>query len=308
MSKFVIDLKDRFMKKNLLLIAVVIALSSFTIYKFVSARHLFLTERLMGALTNLHYRPVTVDDAFSEKVYNLYVNKRLDPTKKFLLQSDVDQLAKYRRSIDDEVNSVLTGSAKFELYNLSVELYLKRLKEREQWYKELLSKPFDYAKEEEFESDYENAKFCADDAAGKDEWRRMLKYQVIAKIDDVLNRQEKAKEKKDTAVKILTFDSIEVDARRKTLKANATYFKRLNKIKEKERFASYLNCITGIYDPHTEYFAPVDKKRFDEAMSGQFEGIGARLQQKDDGALKITEIVLGSPSYKQGELKREEEI
>lgn len=296
------------MKKHLLLIVAVVALSSFTIYKYVSARHIFLMERLMGALTNLHYRPVSVDDAFSEKVYNLYVNKRLDPTKKFLLQSDVDQLAKYRRSIDDEINAVLTGSTKFELYNLSVELYTKRLKEREQWYKELLAKPFDYAKEEEYESDYEKAKFCADDAAAKDEWRRMLKYQVIAKIDDVLNRQEKAKEKKDTAVKILSFDSIEVDARRKTLKANATYFKRLNKIKEKERFAAYLNCITGIYDPHTEYFAPVDKKRFDEAMSGQFEGIGARLQQKDDGALKITEIVLGSPSYKQGELKKDDEI
>ncbi len=262
----------------------------------------------MGALTNLHYKPVAVDDEFSEKVYNLYINKRLDPTKKFLVQSDVDQLAKYRRSIDDEINSVLSGNAKFELYQQSIELYIKRLKEREIWYKELLAKPFDYTKDEEFESDWEKAKYPADEAAAKDEWRRMLKYQVIAKIDDALTRQEKAIEKKDTTVKILSFDSLEVDARRKTLKANVGYFKRLNKVKEKERFATYLNCITGIYDPHTEYFAPVDKKRFDEAMSGQFEGIGARLQQKDDGALKISEILVGSPSFKQGELKKDDEI
>lgn len=57
-----------------------------------------------------------------------------------------------------------------------------------------------------------------------------------------------------------------------------------------------------MYDPHTEFFPPVEKKKFDQSMSGQLEGIGARLQQKDD-YIKITEIVAGSPSYKQGELK-----
>lgn len=293
------------MKKNLLLIAGIILLSSFTIYKYISARHLFLMERLRGALENLHYKPVVMDDEFSEKVYDLYVNKRLDFNKKFLLQSDVDQLARYRRNLDDEI---LSGSGKFELYQLSVDILNKRIKEREAWYKELLAQPFDYAKEEEFESDYEKAKFSANEAESKDEWRRMLKYQVIARIDDALIRQEKAKEKNDTTVKILSFDSLEVDARRKVLKANNNYFKRLNKVKERERFATYLNCITGIYDPHTEYFAPVDKKRFDEVMSGQFEGIGARLMQQDNGIIKITEIVPGSPSERQGELKKDDEI
>lgn len=297
--------KLSFMKKNLLLLAGIILLSSFTVYKYISTRNLFLMERLKGALENLHFKPVVMDDAFSEKVFNLYVNKRLDYTKKFLTQSDVDQLSKFRRSIDDEING---ATGKFELYQLSVELYAKRMKEREIWYKELLAQPFDYNKEEEFESDYEKAKFPATDADAKDEWRRMLKYQVVSRIDDALNRQEKAKEKMDTTVKILSFDSLEVDARRKTLKANNSYFKRLKKITEKERFATYLNCITGVFDPHTEYFAPVDKKKFDEMMSGQFEGIGARLSQQENGIIKITEIVQGSPSEKQGELKKDDEI
>ncbi len=138
------------MKKNLLLFAGIILLSSFTIYTYVSARHLFLMERLKGALDNLHYKPVVFDDDFSEKVYNLYINKRLDYNKKFLIQSDIDQLSRYRRNLDDEI---LNANGKFEFYQLSVELYLKRLKEREIWYKELLAQPFDYTKEEEFETD-----------------------------------------------------------------------------------------------------------------------------------------------------------
>jgi carboxyl-terminal processing protease len=262
-------------------------------------------ERLMGALDNLHYKPVTINDEFSEKVYSLYVNKRLDYTKKFLTQGDVDQLSRYRRSIDDEITA---ETGKFELFQLSTELMKKRIAEREEWYKELLAQPFDYNKEEEFESDYEKAKFPANETEAKDEWRKMLKYQVVSRIDDAMNRQEKAKEKKDTTVKILSFDSLEVDARRKTLKANNTYFKRLKKVNDKERFSTYLNCITAVYDPHTEYFAPVEKKKFDEMMSGQFEGIGARLMQQENGVIKITEIVAGSPSEKQGELKKDDEI
>jgi carboxyl-terminal processing protease len=294
------------MKKNLLLFVGVLLLSSFTIYKYASTRNLFLMERLRYALDALHYSPVTINDEFSEKVYNLYVNKRLDYTKKFLLQSDVDQLSKYRRSIDDEI---LSENGKFELYNLSVELLKKRIKEREVWYKEMLSKPFDYKKDEEFETDYEKAKFAANEADSKAEWRRWLKFQVISKMDDALFRQEKAKEKNDTTVKIKIFDSIEVDARRKTLKVTNDLFKRINKITDRERFATYLNAIAGIYDPHTEYFAPKDKKKFDQAMSAQFEGIGARLQKTEaTGALKITDVIVGSPSFKQGELKANDEI
>ena len=42
-------------------------------------------------------------------------------------------------------------------------------------------------------------------------------------------------------------------------------------------------------------------------MSGQFEGIGARLMQKD-GILVVSEVIVGSPSYKQGDLKAGDEI
>ncbi|MEI8138145.1 MAG: carboxy terminal-processing peptidase, partial [Bacteroidota bacterium] len=141
----------------------------------------------------------------------------------------------------------------------------------------------------------------------KNEWRKMIKYQVLLRLDDMLERQEKAIEKKDTTYKVKSFDTLEVEARRKTLKANEDWFKRLNKITPRERFSTFANAIAGAYDPHTEYFAPKEKKKFDQIMSGQFEGIGARLQTKD-GVLTISEIIVGSPSYKQGELKAGDKI
>ncbi|MBC7694412.1 MAG: carboxy terminal-processing peptidase [Burkholderiales bacterium] len=280
-------------------IILALGLCSFKFFQF--EKNQILQDMLMSVLNQAHYSPLKVDDDFSEKAYNLYL-KRLDISKKFILQSDVDILSKYKKSIDDEIN---TGS--FEFYKLSAEIISNRIKEKENWSKEILATPFNYSIEEEYETDGEKAKYSSSEDELKSEWKKMLKYQVLSRLDEMLTGQEKAKAKKDTVFTEKTFDSLEVDARRKTLKANTDWFKRLNKITSKDRFSTYINTITGLYDPHTEYFAPKDKKKFDQSMSGQFEGIGARLQSKD-GILKVSEVIVGSPSFKQGELKAGDEI
>lgn len=287
-------------KKTVLIFGVII-LTSFTFFKYVFDKNDVIFELLFGSLNQNHYSPLKIDDAFSEKVFELYI-KRLDYNKKFLLQSDFDELARSRRDIDDQLLN-----QHHDFYSKSIAIYNKRLKEKESWNKELLAKPLDFTVNEEYEVDYEKTTYSKSEADLKDEWRKMIKYQVLLRLDDMLDRQEKAIEKKDTAYKVRSFDSLEVDARRKTLKANEDWFKRLNKITPRERFSTFANAITGAYDPHTEYFAPKEKKKFDQAMSGQFEGIGARLQIKD-GVLTIEEVIVGSPSFKQGELKKGDQI
>lgn len=290
-------MQRKIIKPAILVLA--ISLCSFTFFQF--EKNQILLDMLMSVLNQAHYNPLKVDDDFSEKAYNLYI-KRIDYNKKFLLQSDVDALSKYKKSIDNEINS---GS--FEFYKLSADIISKRIKEKENWSKEILATPFNYSIDEDYETDGDKIKYATTEAELKGEWVKMLKYQTLARLDEMLTGQEKAKEKKDTVFTEKTFDSLEVDARRKTLKANIDWFKRLNKITVKDRFSAYMNTITGLYDPHTEYFAPKEKKKFDQSMSGQFEGIGARLQSKD-GILKVSEVIVGSPSFKQGELKAGDEI
>lgn len=281
------------------LLFIVISLSSFTLYQF--GKNQLLLEMLMSALDQAHYSPLKIDDEFSEKAFTFYL-KRLDTNKKFLLKEDVDALAQYKQRIDDEIQN-----GNLDFYNLSIKLIAQRIKEKENWSKEILLKPLDYSVDEEYQTDGEKTNYATSISELKMEWVKMLKYQVLTRLDESLTNQEKAKEKKDSVFTEKSFDSLEVDARRKTLKANEDWFKRLSKITSKDRYSAYLNTITGLYDPHTEYFAPKDKKKFDQSMSGQFEGIGARLQAKD-GILKVSEIIVGSPSFKQGELKAGDEI
>lgn len=290
-------MRYKIIKPTLILISV--SLCSFTFFQF--EKNQILQDMLMSVLNQAHYSPLKIDDSFSEKAFNLYL-KRLDGNKKFLLQSDIETLNQYSKHIDDEINS-----GTFDFYKLASSIITDRIKEKENWSKEILSKPFDYSINEEYETDGEKLKYSTNETQLKDEWRKMLKYQTLARLDEMLTNQEKAKEKKDSVFIEKPFDSLEVDARRKTLKANIDWFKRLNKITSKDRFSAYINTITGLYDPHTEYFAPKEKKKFDQSMSGQFEGIGARLQSKD-GILKVSEVIVGSPSFKQGELKAGDEI
>lgn len=286
--------------KTLVLVGILL-ISSFTLIKYVFDKNDVIFELLFGSLNQNHYSPLKIDDAFSEKVFELYL-KRLDYNKKFILQSDYDELAKFRRDIDDQL---LTQ--RHDFYAKSLEIYNKRLKEKESWNKEFLSNKIDFTVNDEYEIDFEKTIYAKTENELKTEWRKMIKYQVLLRLDDMLDRQEKAIEKKDTAYKVKSFDTLEVEARRKTLKANEDWLKRLNKISPRERFSTFANAITGAYDPHTEYFAPKEKKKFDQIMSGQFDGIGARLQTKD-GVLTISEIIVGSPSYKQGELKAGDQI
>lgn len=285
------------LSKKLLIIVPVAAAAVFCFsYKQVqSEKDEAIDQILMQSLNNVHYSPLTLNDDFSEKVAKLYL-QRLDYNKKFLLQSDVDALNKMNRSIDEDI-----AAGKFNYFDKSYDIITKRVDEAQAYYKEILANPFDFSKDEEVQLDAEKLNFAKNPEELKEAWRKSLKYQTLAKMAEMMDSQEKAKEKSDT-VKIKTKEELEVEARKKVLKSNDDYFKRIKEFDRNDRLAVYFNSITGIYDPHTEFFPPKDKANFDISMSGQLEGIGAQLQEKD-GYTKVSSIVPGSASYKQGQLK-----
>ncbi len=282
-------------KKLLFFIPVAaIALVSFT-YIIQSDKESAIDQSLMQNLKVLHFAPKDINDDFSEKVFDLYI-KRLDGGKKFLIQSDIDELKKMNHSIDEDINA-----GTFTFFDKSLEIITNRIDEAKTYYTDILSKPFDLNTNESVETDGEKLKFSKSKDDLKDAWRKSMQYNVLAKMSEMMDSQDKAKEKSDT-VKIKSKEVLEVEARKKVMKTYDDYFKRLKKFNRNDRLSMYFNVITSIYDPHTEYFAPKDKAQFDASMSGQFFGIGAQLQEKDD-YIKVTNIIAGTPSYRQGELK-----
>jgi carboxyl-terminal processing protease len=284
-----------------------------------------LIQLVTQALEMAHFSPLDINDEFSAKVYSLYL-KHIDYSKRFFTKEDLKKLEVYKTKIDDEIKS-----RSIEFYTLANEMLTKNIDKVQKYYTEILAKPFTFDENETFETNPDKVDFPQDDAALKEAWQKALKYQVLVRVSNMMDEQAQSKagtiKKKipdemnadpDPRSKVLmdepvqsdadtvkkkTFAEMEADARSKVLKTHNDWFKRLKQTSEIDRFSLYLNAITGIYDPHTQYLPPEDKENFDISMSGQLEGIGALLQQNADGYVEILNIVPGSASWLEGELK-----
>jgi carboxyl-terminal processing protease len=206
-------------------------------------------------------------------------------------------LEKWRFKIDDQIKA-----RDFTFFNLSNELITKRIEYTSTLYEEFLKTPVKLDnKDKTINLDPEKIAFVDSKNALKERWCDYMTYSVFSEIYTKDIAQSKAKEKSDT-VKIKTIAELDKDARERVLKNHKQWFKRMKEIDRNDRLAVYVNCLTELYDPHTNFYPPQDKEDFDIQMSGTLEGIGATLQQKD-GYTSVTQIVPGSASWKQGQLK-----
>ncbi|MFT3948293.1 MAG: carboxy terminal-processing peptidase [Agriterribacter sp.] len=241
-----------------------------------------------------HYSPKKIDDSFSKEVFEKYL-EAIDPDKQFFLQSDIAQLKKYEDKIDDEIH----GSP-LQSFQAIDAIYQKRLQEYLSSYKEILAKPFDFTGNDTFVDDKDKTTFAANEKERSEMWRKRLKYQVLVRYADLIAANEKNKGNKE---KFRTDAELEKEAREKVLQATDRIAERLKtKFTEEERFNYLANTITSCMDPHTTFFPPLEKRSFDEQMSGRFFGIGASLRQ-EDGNIKIMTLVTGSPAWKSGEVQ-----
>lgn len=231
-------------------------------------------ELLAFVLEKGHYSPVELNDDFSKKVYKKYLDN-LDPTRRFFLQSDMNEFSKYETSIDDMIKN-----KDISFFNLTNERLLQRMKESRAIYEEVLSKPFDFTLQETINVDYDKLPYSKNKTELMDRWRKQLKLSALSTISDK-QKLEEDKKKDDAKYQVKSFDVIEKEVRENSLKSLNEYFDFIEKeLNRDDWYAIFLNSIVERYDPHTFYFSPEDKEKFDVSMSGTFQGIGARLQKK----------------------------
>jgi len=315
-----------FMKRNYKILAIVVllagALFSFTLLPKQKAndpeKDKVLVELLTYVIQRAHYSAHPIDDDFSKGVYKHYL-EALDPSKRFFTQTDIAEFAKYETLIDDQINK-----RDLSFFELTYTRLQERMKESEGFYKEILAKPFDFAKDESFNVDYEKQPYVKDDAELRTRWEKQLKLSVLSSVTDKQKLQDsppvdKVKAKDGSAVIATesvnkvdtkkadgtkkTFAELEKEARDSNLKSLNEYFDFVGELKREEWFTIYLNAICERFDPHTFYFAPDDKEKFDTSMRGSLEGIGARLQKKND-LVEISELIPGGPAWRGKDLEQ----
>jgi carboxyl-terminal processing protease len=311
-----------FMKRNYKILLAVVVLSvtlfAFKIKSGVDSnpdKDKLLLELLTFVIEKGHYDPATIDDKFSKGIYKDYV-QALDPSKRFFLQSDIDEFSKYETELDDQLmNKDLT------FFSLTYDRLMKRMDESKKIYKVILETPFDYNVEESFNTDYEKAPYAKSAAELTDRWRKQIKLSTLSSLTERLKTQENKNKvidsvgdvtgeklaklkvaESDNSDKRKSYDELEKETRENAKKSLDEYFGFMNDLDRDDWFSVYINSITARFDPHTNYFAPEEKERFDVSMSGKLEGIGARLQKKNDFT-EISELISGGPAWRGKQLE-----
>ena len=248
-----------------------------------------LVDLVSYVLDKLHYDPKIINDDFSIKVYDEFI-EAIDSQKRFLLESDIEILSKYRLLIDDQINS-----SDITFFNAAYEALINRISEVEEFYDEILDEPFNFDIDEEINLDYENLNYATNLNDLKNLWRKRLKlsaldaYAAKKEINDDNSDSEKSQTKTD--------EEIENESR-SSIKDNLKDFFQFNsELERSDWFSIYLNSIVTQYDPHTTYLAPEAKEVFDQNISGKFQGIGARLS-KTNKQVEIVEIIIGGPVWR----------
>lgn len=259
-----------------------------------------LLDLITYVLEKGHYEPKALNDDFSVHVFEDFIDV-IDPTKRYFIASDIAEFEKYKYQIDDEIkNTDIT------FFNIVYERLMQRMDDAKVIYKEVLETPFDYSENESISIKYDEEPFAANRKELKERWRKQLKYATLGTYDSKISKigKEAVDNERD---QIKTPKDAEEQSRKSTETTLDEFFDFVGDLERKDWFVQYINTIVDEFDPHTFYFAPEEKEKFDTSMSGKFEGIGARLQKKSEGA-KIVEIISGGPVWRDQRLEVGDEI
>src|SRR3954469_15907949 len=125
-----------YMKRNYKLLLVVVALC-IGLVSFIPKKEgdpekdKLLLELLTFVIERGHYDPAAIDDKFSKGIYKDYI-EALDPSKRFFLQSDIDEFVKYETEIDDQIKN-----KDLSFFNLTYDRLMQRIAQSKSFYKDV---------------------------------------------------------------------------------------------------------------------------------------------------------------------------
>ena len=294
------------MSKNLftLLIAFIMCLAScsFVSKDFdTSDKDNLIIQLITYVLDQAHYLDKEINDEFSEKVFDTFL-ENLDPYKRYFYASDIEEFSKYKYLIDDAFKN-----PNLDFFELVYKRYTKRMLESEKIFNDILSKPFDFNKDEVCECDFEELDYVKTKDQLFDRWRKLLKIYVIENYhNEIEDDLRKSKEDSDFILRNpVLIEKKTRETLKETMQQNYAFIS--EEMQRSDWFSVYINSFVSQYDPNTSYLDPESKDRFDVDMSGNYAGIGARLQKKID-KVEITEVISGGPAWRDNILEKGDAI
>lgn len=244
------------------------------------AEHLKEARLVVQILDYFHYRNTDLEDSLSSVIFDNFLNS-LDANKNYFLASDIRSFQKYRFSLDEDLKAGNLVPA-YYIFNI----YKKRVEARLDYALEHSSDKFDFSKDEFYRFDREDAPYAKTSDELDELWHKQLKNQA-------LNLKLSGSDDKKIA---------------EVLKGRYERFlNNVSKYNSNDVFEMFMNSVTEAFDPHTNYFTPLNAEDFRRESSKSMEGIGATLQQDKDYT-KIIELRPGGPAFLSGQITKDDRV
>lgn len=227
-----------------------------------------------------HVKTSKRDQALQERVVDQYI-KKIDPTKVYLMKSDVEQIRKLLSNVFDKVKS--KDCAVFDEVQKIVQ---QRVQERADFAKKMLGKGYKLDSTVEFVYDPQKKSFPADQKEAEEFFKKYIHFQVS---------------------NYLAADTKLNEAKANVIKSWERAVKRMSETKQDDIYASYLDAFALGLDPHSSYFSRDVNEDFRIQMSLSLEGIGATLSSQD-GFTVIEALVPGGAAARSGLVNPQDKI
>jgi carboxyl-terminal processing protease len=211
-----------------------------------------------------------LNNKISERTLNNFLDI-LDAGKYYFYKQDINEFMKSKYLIDDYIVQN-QYSFVFKVY----ELYKKRFNESMKIADELISRDYDFTKDETMIIDRDIVDYATNKREMRERWRKNIKLQLLNYVSAGKSIDE---------------------ARSKLRKRYKLVRNKLESLDEEQILSRFVNSFSMALDPHSNYLTYDEHVDFKISMELKLEGIGVRLRA-EDGFTIVDAIIPGGATSK----------
>lgn len=268
-----------------------------------------VSRQLATLVDRQHYLNMRLDAETSSRILDFYLDS-LDPDHTIFLNSEVEQ---YKKQYGATFGAALKAGDLTGPYTIHAQ-YRERLAQFYEFMLAELKKPQNLNQANVYiDIDREKAPYFKNTQEQRTYWQKMLVSQLINLTISKQEDQAKQKVLKDNPELANGQDLTSPEDLTPVQTLTKRYTRQLERIsrtKSDDVLDKTLNAMMLTYDPHSNYFPPVDAMELNRQTTLQLEGIGVsiRPERGNEDYTKIETIVDGGPASKTGQVKSGDRI
>ena len=274
-----------------------------------SQEQALVARQLATLVDRQHYLNLRLDATTSNRILDMYLDS-LDPDHSLFLASEVEE---YKNKYGANLGVALKTGNLAGPFAIHAQ-YRERLQQFYEYMLAELKKPQNLQQKDAYlEVDREKSAYFKTTTEQKAQWQKMLVSQLINLT--IAKEEELAKQKALKANPSLANGQDltgpeDLTPVQTLTKRYTRQLERMGRLKSDDVLDKTLNAMLATYDPHSNYYPPIDAMELNRQTTLQLEGIGVsiRPERGNEDYTKIETIVEGGPASKSGQVKSGDRI